>query len=83
MNEQTNQISELEAIVLAPFFHNLDHILAVRIRSVLEHLNDFYQTLFAFLASHNCLEHANRCTSLTFPKLRVCVKSFEDIEGFN
>ena len=70
--------SKLEAVVFAPFFHDLYKVLHLRIVRVLEHLDDFDQSFFALLASDDHLEYANGSTSFALPEFRVWVKALKD-----
>ncbi len=73
LHNHTQMHSELEAVVLAPFLHYLHKVLHLRVVRVLEQLDHFDQSLLVLLASDHHLEHSDRRTSLSLPKLRVWV----------
>lgn len=43
---RSGKISEFEPVVFAPLFHDLNEILNLRVVSILEHLDDFDESLF-------------------------------------
>ena len=75
--------SELEAVVLAPLFHDLDEVLDLRIRSVLEHIDHLDQSLLVLSTSDDKLEDSDGGTTLTLPELRVGIKALEHIKGLH
>lgn len=83
LGSYSERLSEFEAIVLAPLFHDLNKVLNLWVVSVFEHLDHFYQPLFGFFASLDHLEDSYCRTSLALPEFRVRVQSLEDIEGLD
>lgn len=75
--------SELEAIILAPFLHDLHEVLYLRIVRVLQHVDNLDESLLIFCSSHYHLENADGGTTLTFPEFWVSIKSLENIEGLD
>ena len=76
----SEKLSEFEAIVLAPLFHDLNKVLNLWVVGVLEHLDHFHQPLFRLFAGHDHLEDSDRRPSLSFPELGVWVQPLEDVE---
>lgn len=72
--------SEFEAVVFAPFLHDLDEVLHLWVICVLQKLNDLNQTLLVLLLRDNHLENTNCSTTLTLPELRVRVQPLEHVE---
>ena len=70
-----------EAIVFAPLFHDLYEVLNLGVVGVLEHLDDFNESLVALFASDHHLEDTNCSSALAFPEFGIRVKSFKDVEG--
>ena len=79
----SGKLSEFEAVVFAPLFHDLDEILDLRVVSVLKHLDDFHKSLFRLFASNDHLEYSNGRTSFALPELWIRVKSLKNIEGLH
>ena len=81
----TNQVScsELETIVFAPLLHDLHEVFDLRIACILKHINDFNESLFVLGARYDHLEDSDGGSTLAFPELWICVKSFKNIEGLD
>ena len=71
--ERRSLKSELEAIVFAPLLHDLDKIFDLRVRSVLEHVDHFYEALLVLGTGYNKLEYSDSSSTLAFPELRISI----------
>jgi len=71
LNYNKDTISEFKSIVFAPFLDYLHEIFCLRVASVLEKLDNFDKSLFAFCSSDNCLQNTKGSTALTIKEFRV------------
>jgi len=76
-------VSDFDAVIFAPFLHNLNEIFNLGVVCALEHLNNFDKFLFAFCSCDHHLEDSDGCSALALPKLWVGIKSFKYIKCFN
>ena len=73
--------SELEAVVLAPFFHYLHKVLHLGVVRVLQHLNHLNQALLILLSCDDHLEHSDCRATLALPKLGVWIQTLKYVKG--
>ena len=67
--------SELETVILAPLFHDLDEVLDLRVRRVLEHANDLNESFLVLDTSDDELEDTDCGATFAFPELGIGIKA--------
>jgi len=75
--------SKLEAIVLAPLLDDSYKVFNLWVRGAFKHLDNFDKSFFLLLASDSHLENSEGSSTLSLPKLWVCVKSLQYIKCLN
>ena len=74
--------SELESILFTPFLHDLDEVFYLRVRGVLEHVDDIDESLLLLNTGDHELEDTNCGTTLPLPELWVSIKTLQHVKRF-
>ena len=78
-----HELSELEAVVLAPLLHDLDEVLNLWVRRILQHVDDLDEPLLVLDSRDDKLEDTDGGAALALPELGVSIEPLEHVEGLD